>query len=190
MMHKFTGKIEEHFSSLKRNKRGSIPDVIFGGAYFLKIAVTIIICIFVWLAFQSLMAETVAGSSSETLITSVMTTLTNAYYSMDYMFPFIVAGLLLVSTLLAYKTGSNIALAILSFVFWIIAAVLSFLFVNVYLTVSNEFPTIYAAMPIMDTIMSNLHFFTLGWLAIITLAMFRKNNKEDEQSVNSRFYGA
>jgi hypothetical protein len=119
-----------------------------------------------------------------------MATLTSAYYSMDYMFPFIVGGLLLVSTVFAYKTGSNILLAVVSFIIWIIAVIISVLFVNVYLTVSNEFPTIYAAFPIMDIIMSNLHLFTLGWLAIITLVMFRKNNKEDTSNMDARYYGA
>ena len=175
-------------SGRRMNKKGSLVDVIFGGAYFLKVAVTIIICVFIWLGFQSLMAQTIAGKSSESLITSVMSSLTSAYYSMDYLFPFIVGGLLLISTVFAYKTGSNILLGAISFLFWVISVLLSALFVNVYLTVTDEFPTIYSAFSIMDIIMSNLHFFTLGWLAIITLVMFRKNNKEDA-TLDSRFYG-
>jgi len=185
----FTGKIQEMLPKPK-NKKGSIQDVIFGGAYLLKVAITILIAIFVWLAFQTLMAETIVGAPSEGVITAVMATLTSAYFSMDYLFPLIVGGLLLVSTVFAYKTGANVLLAIISFILWIISVVLSILFVNVYLTVSNEFPTIYAAFPIMDIIMSNLHFFTLGWLAIITLVMFRKNNKEDTSNMDARFYGA
>lgn len=172
------------------NKKGSITDVIFGGAYLLKVAVTIIIMIFVWISFTALMTETVQGKESESVITSVMATLTSAYYSMDYLFPFIVGGLLLISTVFAFKTGSNILLGAISFIFWIIAVVMSILFVNVYLTVTDQFPAIYAAFPIMDIIMSNLHFFTLGWLAIITLVMFRKNNKEDASGqMNASFYG-
>jgi len=183
MMSIFTGK--------KMNKKGSIPDVIFGGAYLLKVAVTIIICVFVWISFQSLMAETIVGAPSEGVLTSVMTTLTNAYYSMDYLFPFIVGGLLLISTIFAFRTGSNIALGAISFLFWVIAVVLSALFVNVYLTVTDQFPNIYVGFPIMDVIMSNLHFFTLGWLAVITLVMFRKNNKEDTSApLQQSFYGA
>lgn len=185
MMSKSTG-------NLLKDKRGSVTDVIFGGAYFLKIAITIIIAVFVWLSFQSIMQTTIAGSSSESVVNSVMTTLSDAYYSMDYLFPLIVGGLLLVSTLFAYKTGANIIYGILSFVIWIIAIILSVLFVNVYITVTEEFPTIYAAFPVMDIIMTNLHFVTLGWLAIITMVMFRKNNAEDEMSsgnIQGRFYG-
>jgi len=175
------------------NKRGSLADTIFGGAYFLKIAVTILIMVFIWVSFQGIMATTVIGTSGEGVITSVMSTLTNAYYSMDYLFPLIVGGLLLVSTLFAFKTGSNIIYGIISFIFWIISMVLSVLFVNIYLTVSDQFPTIYAAMPVMDMLMSNLHFITLGWLAIVTIVMFRKNNAEDSGGnsgdIQGRFYG-
>lgn len=190
MMSKFTGKIKNYGEELTKNKRGSIQDVIFGGSYLLKVSITIVICVFIWIAFQSLMTRAVSGHSSESIITSVMATLTSAYFSMDYLFPFIVGGLLLISTIFAYKTGSNILLGIISFIFWIIAIVLAALFVNVYIAVSAEFPTIYTSFPIMDIIMTNLHFFTLGWLAIITLVMFRKNNKEDVSApLQQSFYG-
>lgn len=188
MMQKFTGKVKEHWNSLKRDKRGSLPDVIFGGSYLLRISITIILCIFIWLSFKNIMTTTIIGAPSESILNSVMTTLTNAYYSMDYMFPFVVGGLLLISTVFAYKTGSNILLGAISFIFWVIALILSALFVNVYLTVTDQFPSIYVGFPVMDIIMSNLHFFTLGWLVVLTLVMFRKNNKEDTSQVESRFY--
>jgi len=176
-----------------KNKKGSLADTIFGGAFLLKTAVVILLMVFIWISFQSLMADTVAGTASESTLDSVMSTLTNAYYSMDYLFPLIVGGLLLVSTLFAFKTGANIIYGIISFILWIIAMVLSVVFVNVYIAVSSEFPTIYAAMPVMDFIMSNLHLVTLGWLAIVTIAMFRKNNAEDNGSTDTgleaRFYG-
>lgn len=177
---KFTGNM---------NKKGSLVDVIFGGAYLLKVAVTIVLVMFIWISFQALMAETVAGKPSEGVIDSVMATLTSAYYSMDYLFPFIIGGLLLISTIFAYRTGSNILLGAISLILWVVAVILAALFVNVYITVTNEFPAIYAAFPIMDVIMSNLHLFTLGWLAIITLVMFRKNNKEDSSGMNTSYYG-
>jgi hypothetical protein len=176
-----------------KNKKGSLSDTIFGGAYLLKTAVVILLMVFIWITFQSIMADTVAGTSGESTIDSVMDVLTNAYYSMDYLFPLIVGGLLIISTLFAFKTGANIIYGIISFILWIIAMILSVVFVNVYIVVSSEFPTIYAAMPVMDFIMSNLHFFTLGWLAIVTIVMFRKNNREDngsnETGLEARFYG-
>jgi len=184
--------MSEYFTKLHRNKKGSIQDVIFGGSYLLKVSITIVICVFVWLAFKELMTDVIIGSSSEGIITSVMNSLSAAYYSMDYMLPFIIGGLLLVSTVFAYKTGSSIIMGIFSFIFWIIAIVMSVLFVNVYLSVTDQFPNIYTSFPVMDIIMSNLHFFTLGWLAIITLVMFRKDSKEsaaDPTSLDGRFYG-
>jgi hypothetical protein len=68
---------------------------------------------------------------------------------------------------------------------------MSALFVNVYLQVSDEFPTVYSQMPIMDIIMANLHWVTLFWIAIISAVMFRKSNVEDDASggMNARFYG-
>ena len=111
MMLKSTGKM---------NKKGSLPDVIFGGAYVFKVAITIVLCMFIWIAFQTLMTETIQGKSGESVITSVMTTLTSAYYSMDYLFPFVIGGLLLISTVFAYKTGSNILLGVISFIFWVL----------------------------------------------------------------------
>jgi hypothetical protein len=172
------------------NKKASLVDPIFSGAYILKVAVTILICLFVWSAFQTIMTSTIEGSSSETILSNVMSTLQSSYFSMDYMFPFIVGGLLIVSTVFAFKTGSNIIWGMFSLIMWAIALLLSALFVNVYLAVSSQFPEVYAEMPVMDIIMSNLHWFTLFWLALLTVVMFRKNNIEDESSeITRRAYG-
>ena len=173
------------------NKKASLVDPIFSGAYILKVAVTILICLFVWISFQTLMQETIAGKPSEDILTSTMQTLRSAYYGMDYLFPLIVGGLLIVSTIFAFKTGSNIIWGMFAILLWAIALLMSALFVNVYLAVSDQFPTIYAEMPVMDIIMSNLHWFTLFWLGLLSAVMFRKNNVEDESSeISRRAYGA
>jgi len=179
------------FNFNMQNKKGSLVDPIFSGAYILKIAITILIAVFVWFSFQTLMADQIIGSPSESILTNVMNNLSASYLSMDYMFPFIVGGLLLVSTIFAFKTGANIIWAWISIIIWVIALLLSALFVNVYLTISDEFPTIYTQFPIMDVIMTNLHWFTLAWLAVITAVMFRKNNAEDDATskIQGRFYG-
>jgi hypothetical protein len=178
------------FNNKLVGKKASLVDPIFSGAYILKVAVTILICLFVWVSFQTLMTSQIAGTSSETVLTGVMSTLRNAYFSMDYMFPVFVGGLLIVSTIFAFKTGSNIIWGMFAIVLWAIALLMSALFVNVYLSVSDQFPAIYAEMPVMDIIMSNLHWFTLFWLVIITVVMFRKNNVEDESSeISRRAYG-
>lgn len=174
-----------------KNKKASLLDPIFSGAYILKVAATILICVFVWLSFQTLMIQQIQGAPSETILTSVMSSLTSAYYSMDYMFPFVVGGLLIVSTIFAFKTGANIVWGIISIIIWAVALLMSALFVNVYLAVSDQFPSIYAQFPVMDVIMTNLHWFTLFWLAIISAVMFRKNNIEDDATggAQARFYG-
>jgi len=172
------------------NKKASLVDPIFSGAYILKVAVTILICLFVWISFQTLMQETIDGKPSEDILTSTMQTLRSAYYGMDYLFPLIVGGLLIVSTIFAFKTGSNIIWGMFAILLWAIALLMSALFVNVYLAVSDQFPTIYAEMPVMDIIMSNLHWFTLFWLGLLSAVMFRKNNVEDESSeISRRAYG-
>ena len=59
-------------------------------------------------------------------------------------------------------------------------------------TVTEEFPNIYVAMPIMDIIMTNMVWFTLGWIALLSFVMFRKTNIEDDATsggIQGRFYG-
>jgi len=173
-----------------KSKKASLMDPILSSAYILKIVVTILICLFIWGSFQTLMTSTIVGSPSETILGTVMTDLHNAYFSIDYVFPFLVGGLMLVSLIFAFKTGANIIWGIVSIIIWAIALLMATVFVNVYLMVSDQFPTIYAAMPIMDVIMTNLHYFVLAWIALICLVMFRKTNVEDEAGeMQRRFYG-
>jgi len=176
--------------SISGNKKGSLMDPIFSSAYILKIVVTILICLFVWVAFQTVMEEQIAGTDSESVIQPVLDALETAYFSIDYVFPFLVGALMIISLILAFKTGSNIVWGILSIIIWALALLMASVFVNVYISVSDEFPTIYANMPIMDIIMSNMVWIVLFWLAVICLVMFRKNNIEDDASkIQGRFYG-
>lgn len=173
-----------------KDKRGSILDPIFTSAYLLKITITILISVFVWVSFQTIMEQTIAGEAVESVLQPVMDSLSVAYFSMDYVFPFLVGGLMLISLIFAFKTGANIAYGILSFIFWIVTVLMATVFTNVYLAVSAEFPAIYAAMPIMDIIMVNLKWVALFWIAIISAVMFRKTNAEDDVGrVQGRFYG-
>lgn len=175
---------------MKLNKKGSLMDPILSGAYILKVVITIFIALAIWFGFQTAMGEAIAGTSSESLLTPIMTSLTSAYTSIDYMFPFLVGGLLTISMIFAFKTGANFIWAIVSILFWALAVLFATVFTNVYIAVSNEFPTIYAQMPIMDIIMLNMRWLALGWIAAITAVMFRKNNVEDEASeIQRRAYG-
>ena len=176
--------------SISGNKRGSVLDPIFSSAYVLKIAVTILIMLFVWVSFQAGMEDVIAGEHVEGVLQPVMDLLRSAYFSMDYVFPMLVGGLMILSLVFAFKTGANIIWGIFSIIVWFVSLIISALFVNVYITVSNEFPAIYTEMPIMDIIMSNLHWIVLMWLAVICFVMFRKNNLEDDATKMQRgFYG-
>lgn len=169
-------------SNIFGDKRGSIVDPIFSTAYILKIVVTILICLAVWVGFQTIMSDTIAGGSSETILTPVLNELQAAYFSIDYVIPILVGGLMIISLIFAFKTGSNVVWGILSIVVWALALLMATVFTNVYISVSNAFPTIVAQMPVMDTIMMNLRWFVLAWVAAISAVMFRKNNAEDEVS--------
>lgn len=176
--------------SIFNDKRGSILDPIFGGAYLIKIVITIFICLAIWVGFQSAMESVITGTSSEAVVGPALTTLENAYFSFDYVFPFLVGGLLVVSLIFAFKTGANYVWGIISIIFWALAVLFSTVFTNVYIIVSDQFPTLYAEMPIMDTIMLNLRWLTLAWIGVISAVMFRKDNREDEASeISRRAYG-
>ena len=173
-----------------KNKRGSIVDPIFSGAYILKIGITLLIVLFIWVSFQSGMADTVSGTSSSAIVNSVMDSLRAAYFSSDYVFPLLVGGMLILSVVFAFRVGANIIWGMFSLILWAVTVVLSTLYVNIYLEISDKFPTIYASMPIFDYIMTNLHWISFFWIVILTAVMFRKNNAEDDNTqIQGRFYG-
>lgn len=171
------------------NKKGSILDPILSSAYVLKIAITIIIASIVWVSFNEIMTNLIAGTDKEAVLSPVLSTLTSAYASFDYMFPFLIGGLMIISLIFAYKTGANYIWGIVSFLFWIITVLLATVFTNVYIAVTNEFPNVITDNPIMDILMINLRWIALIWIAVISAVMFRKNTQEDESSINGRAYG-
>jgi len=177
--------------NLKKDKRGSLTDPIFSSAYILKIVITIFIAILVWSGFQQVMSVAIDGTSSETILTPIINNLTVAYNSIDYVFPFLVGALIIVSTIFAFKTGSNVVYGIFSILMWAIAWLMATVFTNVYISVTNEFPDLIVTFSIMDSIMMNMRWIVLAWIAVITAVMFRKSNAEDESSdINRRAYGA
>ncbi len=154
--------------NILNNKKGSILDPIISGAYFVKIAITIIIALIVWGAFNTVMSSVISGTPSESVLTPVLATLTTGYQSFDYMFPFVVGGIMIISLIFAYKTGTNYVWGIISLLFWVLAVLLSTVFTNVYIAVTNEFPQVITENPIMDAIMINLRWVTLIWIAVIS----------------------
>lgn len=165
-------------------------DPILSSAYILKIVVTIIIALIIWGSFNSVMSTVLVGQHAEPILTPVLATLTSAYQSFDYMFPFLVGGLMIVSLIFAFKTGANYVWGILSLLFWALTVLLTTVFQNVYIIITNQFPQVITQNPIMDAIMMNMRWVALAWIAILSAVMFRKDNKEDENSeISRRAYG-
>ena len=174
-----------------QDKRGSLTDPIFSGAFILKIALTVIIAFIVWAGFEQVMTSVISGTPQESVLTPIISTLSSAYTSIDFMFPFLVGGLIIVSTIFAFKTGANILWGIFSIIIWALAWLLATVFTNVYIAVTNAYPTMITSYPVMDAIMMNMRWVVLAWIAVISAVMFRKNNAEDEASdIQRRAYGA
>jgi hypothetical protein len=173
-----------------KDKRGSLLDPILSGAYILKTVIVIFICLVIWTGFADVMTEVITGTASESVLDPIITSLTTVYYSFDYMFPFFVGALIVISTIFAFKTGANYAWGIVSIFFWALSVLFGTVFTNTYIMISSEFPNIYANMPIMDAIMLYMKWIALVWIAVISAVMFRKDNREDEASeLSRRAYG-
>ena len=172
----------------KKNKRGSVIEPITNSAYLLALVMTIIIALYVWFSFSDTFSLSIAGSSSEALLTPILQDLTNIYISMDYVVPVLVIGLVILSSILAYKSGANVFLAIMAFIVWLLAMLFSATFTNVYLQFKDNFSTVVTHTPFIDLIFTNLKWIVLGWLAIITFLTFRKDNKEDDATAAQRAY--
>ena len=119
------------------NKRGSIMDAIYVPMYLLIIAITIIIAAYVWhqtsSAIEPVMNQTVNNTAQ------LINDIDQGFAAIDYMFPLLVGGLLIVSLIFAFKSGANVIYAILSFILWVFAIFISAIFSNLW----SEFVTIF-----------------------------------------------
>jgi hypothetical protein len=170
------------------SKKGSLAEPILNGALLLKLVVTIFIVVYIWFEFQNSMALTIAGTPIEVTLTAVMGNLRAAYLTFDYVFPFLVGGLIILSLIFAFKTGANIAWGFLSLIFWGIALLMSVVYVNTFASIAVALPTMYTSFPIIAAIMENLNWVIFAWIVLITIVMFRKNNTEDDNSPQRRYY--
>ena len=108
--------------NLSKSKRASLKDAIYVPIYLLVIASTIFVAVYVWYSFQTSMTETVnngvlsgvLSAPSNTTIINAMSDIRGSLQSMDYMFPFIVAGLLMISLIFAFKSGASVLYTFLS----------------------------------------------------------------------------
>jgi hypothetical protein len=89
-------------------------------------------------------------------------------------------GLMIVSLIFAFKTGSSVIYAILSILMWAFALLLSSIFTNIFLEFSSNFPDATANFPIANYIMINIKWVVLFWLFLISVVMFTRSSKENE----------
>lgn len=170
--------------SMNMNKKGSMMDVIFTPMWILIIACTIFICFYIWGTFSTNFAPLVNATSSNQTSTAVNNALSDiqiSFQSFDYMFPFVVGGLLLVSLIFAFKTGSSVIYAFMSLIFWAFALMFSTIFTNIFGNFALTFPTVASSLPIISYIMDNMKWIVLFWCFLISTIMFTRSKNEDKQ---------
>ena len=174
-----------------KNKKASIYDPITVGAYILTIAITIFIMIYVWYGFDTGIRTVVAGSIANESVIETLDNLTITYGYIDYMIPILVGGLMIVSLILAFKTGAGIIYAFLSLIAWAFALLMSAVYTNVFELFQVNFPVVAGNYPILCFIMSNMKWIVLAWVFLISLVMFTKNSSESKayNSGMEKFYG-
>jgi len=171
------------------SKKSSMSDPIFGVAKLLAVAITIFIGIYVWLAFSNTMPTLInqAGftPAQNSSIYEAMNNIQIGLMSFDYMFPFLVIGLLIVSLIFAFKTGASVIYAVLSIIMWAFALIISAIFTNIFGQFELSFPTLATSLPIITYLMNNMKWIVLVWLFLITVIMFSRNRAEEQQMASS-----
>jgi hypothetical protein len=167
------------------NKKGSLTDSIMVPLYLLILAATTFIGVYVWLAFQNGMTLTLNNSpwlsvTNNQTITNSMTGITVALRGIDYMFPLLVIGLLIVSLIFAFKTGASVVYAFVSIILWGLALLLAAVYSNIFETFVTAMPTIAVQYPIMVYLLSNIKWIVLIWLFLISVIMFTRTKREDQ----------
>ena len=177
--------------SLLENKKGSIADPIMVGAYILAVAMTLFIIVYVWYSFDTNIRDAVGMSPANSTIVSTLDSLTQTYNSLDYMIPVLVGGLMLVSLILAFKTGAGIIYAFLSLIAWAFALLMSAVYTNVFELFSDNFPIVATNYPILVFIMSNMKWIVLAWVFLLSLVMFTRTSSENKafNSGMEKIYG-
>jgi len=159
----------------------SLSDVIYGPAKLLAIVITFFVCIFIWIGFTAVFDNLpVAGLSAENqnLINQTVSEVGTGLYTIDYVMPLIVVGMLIVSLIFAFKTGANVVYAVLAVIMWVFALMMSAIFTNTYIQVENVM-NLGTTLIIADFLMMKLKWIVLGWLALITIVIFSRNKQED-----------
>lgn len=162
------------------NKKASMLDAVYGPAKLLGCAIAIFIGVFIWMSFNTAF-QPMTDNMTPAHNSSIQEAITNVQiglYSVDYVFPFLVFGLLLVSLIFAYKVGANVIYAVLSLVLWALAMIFSAIFTNVFGAFEATFPQVAAVLPILTYLMNNMKWIVLVWLFLISIVMFTRSTRE------------
>lgn len=162
-------------------KKGSVMDPITVGAVILVCTITIFVMMYFWSVFDDTIRNAVVNSPANESVTNTLTELTLTYSYIDYMIPLLVGGLMLVSLILAFKTGAGIIYAFLSLITWAFALLMSSVYTNIFELFAINFPNVASNYPILTFIMTNMKWIVLAWVFLISLVMFTRNKTEDTQ---------
>jgi len=163
------------------NKKASLADSIYMPMYLLIISSTIFIAYYVWITFAINFAPIAAASPNNSTIVQAINDIQGSMANFDYMFPFLVGGLLIVSLLFAFRTGANVMYAYVSVIFWLLALIMSVIFTNIFGSFAVTFPTVANSFPIISYTMNNMKWISLFWAFLISVVMFTRTKAEDNQ---------
>lgn len=166
----------------KLNRKGSVADSIYVPIYILIIACTIFVAYYVWITFATnftSLSDTIILPDNRNL-TAITSEITGSIATLDYMFPVIVLGLLIVSLIFAFRTGASVVYAYVSVFMWVLALIMSAVFANIFEAFAANFPTVSPVFPIVSFIMANIKWIVLGWAFLISVVMFTRNKQEDQ----------
>ena len=165
-----------------RNKKGSLIDAIMMPAMIMVIGMTTLLDMYIWVNFQDTMAEVVAEKSYNATMVKAMDEIKSSYATIDYMFPVIVGGLLLISLLFAYKSGAGVVYIFVSLFLWIFALLMSAVYNNIFEKFAESFTSVSGDFGVLMYVNMNLKWLVLLWLVLISLVMFTRN-KSDENNI-------
>lgn len=165
----------------KMNKKASLADSIFIPIYILVIAATMFIAYYVWTQFNVNFTPIAMQSAANSTLIRAMSDIQGSMQNFDYMFPFLVGGLLIVSLIFAFRTGASVIYAFVSVIFWVLAVMMSAIFTNIFGAFETVFPDVAAAFPIITYTMNNMKWICLFWAFLLSMVMFTRNKQEDQQ---------
>lgn len=163
----------------QKSKKGSVNDPIAMGAVLLTLGITIFIVFYLWTGFSTAILSSTDNLAGFDEANSTIQTLTASYAAIDYMIPLLTVGFMLVSLILAFKTGASITYAFLSLISWGFAILMATVYTNIFEAFSVSFPVVANTYPILTYIMFNFKWIVIGWLFLISIVMFTRNKQED-----------